>query len=86
MSSCTLGVAVAVKPITGTSPKCFIIVRKFLYSGRKSCPHSDIQCASSIATNEIGTVFRNSIYSSLVNDSGATYNNLVIPEVMSFFT
>jgi len=59
MSSCTFGVAVAVKPIIGISPKSFIIFRKFLYSGLKSCPHSEIQWASSIATNETGTSLKN---------------------------
>ena len=34
----------------------------------------------------MGTLFKNSIYSSLVKDSGATYNSLVMPEVLSFFT
>ena len=59
---------------------------RFLYSGLKSCPHSEIQCASSIAKNETFTDFKNSIFSSFVSDSGATYNNLVKPFVMSSFT
>ena len=39
-----------------------------------------------MATKDNLTPFKNSIYSSLVKDSGATYNSLVTPEVMSFFT
>ena len=73
ISSCTLGVAVAVKPTIGIlSPIRFIMVFKFLYSGLKSCPHSLIQCASSTAIKDILTVLKKSTYSSLVKDSGAT--------------
>ena len=87
ISSCTFGVAVAVNPITGISvPNCLIMWRRFRYSGLKSCPHSEIQCASSMATKETGTLLRNSTYSSFVNDSGATYKSLVIPETISFLT
>ena len=54
ISSCTLAVAVAVNAITGISLLIlFKIVFKFLYSGLKSCPHSEIQCASSTAKKEI---------------------------------
>src|SRR5690554_7364350 len=63
-----------------------MILRKLRYSGLKSCPHSEIQCASSIAMKDKGTVFRNSTYSSLVSDSGATYNNFVTPLLISSFT
>src|SRR2546428_9437211 len=42
ISLCTLGVAVAVKAITGRSGLIwFIISRSLLYSGLKSCPHSE---------------------------------------------
>ena len=34
-------------------PRASMMVLILLYSGRKSCPHSEIQCASSIAINEI---------------------------------
>ena len=53
MSSLTFGVAVAVSAITGAVAILLIICLSFLYSGLKSCPHSDIQCASSIAKKEI---------------------------------
>ena len=56
------------------------------YSGRKSCPHSEMQCASSIAKNEMGNCLRNSTVSSFDNVSGATYNNLVPPFSKSSFT
>ena len=82
----TFGVAVAVKAIIGTSSIALIIGFNLLYSGRKSCPHSEIQCASSIAKNEMVILVKKFIFSCLVNDSGATYNNLVNPLVTSFFT
>ena len=51
MSDCTLGVAVAVRATTGISvPIESSIMRIRRYSGRKSCPHSEIQWASSTAT------------------------------------
>src|SRR5690606_40480003 len=66
MSSCTLGVAVAVNAIIGIlSPKRLIIVLKLRYSGLKSCPHSEIQWASSMATKEIVCDFKKSTYSFL---------------------
>ena len=47
---CTLGVAVAVNAIIGIVSSMAVIISLILrYSGRKSCPHSEIQCASSIA-------------------------------------
>lgn len=49
MSICTLGVAVAVRAIRGAVPISLMIGRMRRYSGRKSCPHSEIQCASSMA-------------------------------------
>ena len=36
-----------------------------------------------MATKEISTPLKKSRYSSFIKDSGATYNNLVIPAVMS---
>ena len=49
MSVATFTVAVAVKAITGALPILLIIGLILRYSGLKSCPHSDIQCASSTA-------------------------------------
>ena len=62
------------------------ITLKFRYSGLKSCPHSDIQCASSIARKDRFTVFKNSMVSSLTKDSGATYKSFVTPLTMSNLT
>ena len=54
ISLCTFGVAVAVKAITGISGFIWIIISLSLrYSGLKSCPHSEIQCASSTAKKDI---------------------------------
>src|SRR5690606_14985181 len=86
MSSWTFGVAVAVNAITGASPILLMMFFKFRYSGRKSCPHSEIQCASSMAKNEMGTVLKKSVYSSFVRDSGATYSIFVVPFLMSSIT
>ena len=44
-----IGVAVAVSAMTGAGPISLIIGRIRLYSGLKSCPHSEMQCASSMA-------------------------------------
>ena len=49
MSCCTFGVAVAVRAINGARPISFMMGRMFLYSGRKSWPHSEMQCDSSTA-------------------------------------
>ena len=49
MSSRTRSVAVAVSAMIGTSGKCLRSFASWRYSGRKSWPHSLMQCASSIA-------------------------------------
>jgi hypothetical protein len=73
MSCCTLGVAVAVSAMMGTEwATASNITRMRRYSGRKSCPHSEIQCASSTATKDISVLWKNSMFSSLVRVSGAT--------------
>ena len=72
MSYCTLGVAVAVKAMIGTFEIFSKISLKRRYSGRKSCPHSEIQWASSIAKKDMFTDIRKSMFSFFVNDSGAT--------------
>ena len=73
MSFCTFTVAVAVRAMMGRlSPMALMMGRRRRYSGRKSWPHSDMQCASSMATKEIFRVRKNSTVSSLVSDSGAT--------------
>ena len=86
MSCCTLGVAVAVSAIIGTLEISSKICLNLRYSGLKSCPHSEIQCASSIAKKEMLTDVRNSMFSFLVKDSGATYNIFVLPSLTSSLT
>ena len=48
-SDVEVGVAVAVRAISGRVPISLIMGRIRLYSGLKSWPHSDMQCASSTA-------------------------------------
>ncbi len=72
MSCRTLGVAVAVSAMMGRSGWISSSIgRMRRYSGRKSCPHSEIQCASSTATNWILVCRSSSMVSSLARVSGA---------------
>ena len=87
MSCCTLGVAEAVRVSMGA----WLLIesmasRSRRYSGLKSWPHSEIQCASSMAKNEMGSCCRNSMVSSLLSVSGATYRSFVPPSSRSSFT
>ena len=52
MSARTSGVAVAVSAIVNGSPSCLRTSPRRRYSGRKSCPHWLMQCASSIASSD----------------------------------
>ena len=72
MSCCTFGVAVAVNATIGTFDIFSNISLKRRYSGLKSCPHSEIQWASSMAKKEMLTDVKNLIFSNFVRDSGAT--------------
>ena len=73
ISARTLGVAVAVSAMIGISCSSSVIMFLILrYSGRKSWPHSDIQCASSTAMKDILMALKNSMVSSFPNVSGAT--------------
>ncbi len=72
MSSLTSCVAVAVKPATTGFPKCSTARLNRKYEGRKSCPHCEIQCASSTAKKETLTPFKSSKKSLELNRSGAT--------------
>jgi hypothetical protein len=72
MSSRTRLVAVAVSAMIGTSGNCARNFFSSRYSGRKSWPHSLMQCASSIA---IWAMFQLSVLSrkfSIISRSGAT--------------
>src|SRR3989339_730448 len=57
-SSRTRLVAVAVNAIKGIAGKSFFNKFKLRYAGRKSCPHSEIQWASSTAIKLIGKVVK----------------------------
>ena len=72
MSARTRSVAVAVNAIIGVSgkrPRSSAICR---YSGRKSWPHSLMQCASSIAINPGRHSLKRSSISGSISRSGAT--------------
>ena len=87
ISDFTLGVAVAVNAMIGIVLSIASIICLILrYSGLKSCPHSEIQCASSTATKDTPVWLKNSIFSSLVRVSGATYRSLVLPAMISSLT
>src|SRR5690606_15568183 len=68
------------------SPTSLMTCRILRYSGRKSCPHSEIQCASSTATKDTVILRRNATLSSLAKDCGTTYISLVVPFFTSCFT
>ena len=55
MSACTSGTAVAVNAMIGTFGMRWRSVPSMRYSGRKSCPHSETQCASSMANLSLGS-------------------------------
>ena len=70
----------------GALPISSTIGRIFLYSGLKSCPQSEMQCASSTAKKDMRICLRMAMFSSFVRLSGATYSSLVTPEVRSSVT
>ncbi len=51
MSRRTSGVAVAVSARTRSAPSCARARASCWYSGRKSCPQAEMQCASSTASS-----------------------------------
>ena len=75
MSSRTRGVAVAVKAMTGTQGKWSRNSVSWRYSGRKSCPHSLMQWASSIAMRPIGRRPRSAKTPGTMSRSGARYRS-----------
>ena len=77
--------AVAVRATTGTFGKRSFKIASCVYSGRKSCPQCDTQCASSIAMSEMSSRGRNQSASILIR-SGEIYNNLILPCTQSCFT
>ena len=56
----------------GTSAMSLMMGLILLYSGRKSWPHSEMQCASSTATKLMPTDRKKAMFSGLVKLSGAT--------------
>ena len=63
ISSRTGGAAVAVSASTGGRPSAWIAAPSRRYSGRKSWPHSDTQCASSTTNSEMSATDSSSITS-----------------------
>ena len=70
--------AVAVSATTGTSGNCWRSIFNCVYSGRKSCPHCEIQCASSMANNEMRISFSRKLTSPM-SLSGEIYSSLTLP-------
>jgi len=75
ISSRTGGAAVAVSASTGGRPSASIAAPSRRYSGRKSCPHSLTQCASSTTNSEIGATASSSITDGFASCSGARKRN-----------
>ena len=77
----TVFVAVAVSAMTGVPGNSFFNLDNCLYSGRKSCPHCEMQCASSMAKSTGLTLRNNARKCSFIMDSGATYNILIFNNI-----
>ena len=58
----------------GTLGKRSCRIESCTYSGRKSCPHCDTQCASSMAKSAISMRSSNSRKRGVIKRSGATYS------------
>ena len=71
--------AVAVKAITCAPPSNRAARPSSRYSGRKSCPHSEMQCASSMARRARRAPRNSSIKPSISSRSGETNSNLNSP-------
>ena len=70
--------AVAVNAILGTQGKKSFSTPNCVYSGRKSCPHCETQCASSMAIMDILTnCCSHGI--SVISRSGEIYSILISP-------
>ncbi len=79
MSVRTSGVAVAVRAATGGFPSASRTAPSRRYEGRKSCPHSETQCASSTARSETWSSARRRWNPSASKRSGATYRRRTSP-------
>ena len=72
ISSRVCGSAVAVRAMRGTAGKRSCSSDSCRYSGRKSWPHCDTQCASSTAMSDGLTFRRKPTISPVMSRSGAT--------------
>ena len=72
MSAATSGVAVAVEARIASAPSQRAASASRKYSGRKSCPHWDTQCASSTTNRPISACRMRSRNPGEANRSGAT--------------
>ena len=70
--------AVAVSATMGTSGKNLRSDLSWVYSGRKSCPHCEMQCASSMANSEI-LMSRSRKLISPSSRSGEMYSSFTFP-------
>ena len=70
IAEAVLRVAVAVKASVACGLRERISLGRYRYEGRKVCPHSVMQCASSIATREIFCNFNRIRISGLARVSG----------------
>src|SRR5579864_6540472 len=75
----TRRVALAVNAAIGLSGKFARRLLNCRYSGRNSWPHSEMQCASSMAKNAIGTRESHAIVSGLAKRSGERYSRRYAP-------
>ena len=80
MSFATCGVAVAVDARMASAPSQRAASASRKYSGRKSCPHWDTQCASSTTNRPIRALRSRSRKPGEANRSGATYNSRTWPD------
>ena len=84
MSCRTRRVALAVNAAIGWLGKSSLSRFNCRYSGRKSCPHSEMQCASSMAKKETGTRLSQSEVPLRAMRSGETYSNRYAPSHARF--
>ena len=79
MSAATAGVAVAVEARMACAPSQRAASARRKYSGRKSCPHWETQCASSTTNRPIRACRRRSRKPGEAKRSGATYSSRTWP-------
>src|SRR5664280_3059081 len=76
--------------MSGTFGYRFFRMFSLLYSGRKSCPQDEIQCASSTANIDTFNLPSNLVKSAEFKRSGEIYNNFKVPfklcSIISFYS